>query len=226
MARDPFEVLGVGRDATLSEVRDAYRRTAELFHPDRLQGLRESVQVEGERRLREANQAMREVQRRFGRPLRPANRMAMASASSTSAPPASAAAPSDEATESEARLYDAQLRELDADGAYVPGSKVVFGGEAAEAVLTVLRHEFRRDDGPIRMVDWGSYRIELTGDEMRTFLSRVLGPAPSGIVNTGLRAIGDRLPVAVAEPLLPSSLADAMIHFRSHTTYTLTADVY
>ena len=223
MARDPFEVLGVRRDATLSEVRDAYRRTAELFHPDRLQGLRESVQAEGERRLREANQAMREVQRRFGRPLRPANRMAMPS---TSAPSASPAAPSDEATESEARMYDAQLRELDADGAYVPGSKVVFGGEAAAAVLTRLRHDFRRDGGPIRMVDWGSYAIELTGDEMRTCLSRVLGPAPSGVVSAGLRAIGDRLPVAVAEPLLPVSLADAMVHFRSHTTYTVTADVY
>lgn len=215
MARDPFEVLGVARDATLAEVREAYRRTVELFHPDRLQGMRAAVQAEAQRRMLEANEAMRAVQQAFGRPLRPGGR-------ATAAP---RLAPSDEATATEARLYDAQLRELDADGAYVPGSKVVFGGDAAEAVLTVLRHDFRRDGGPIRMVDWGSYAIELTGDEMRTFLTRVLGPdvaaAPSGPP-----ALGDRLPVAVRPAAVPVALVDAVVHLRTHVRYSLTADVY
>ena len=215
MARDPFEVLGVARDASLAEVREAYRRTVELFHPDRLEGLRASVQAEAHRRMLEANEAMRAVQQAFGRPLRPGGR-------STAEP---RLAPSDEATTSEARLYDAQLRELDAEGAYVPGSKVVFGGAAAEAVLTRLRHDFRRDGGPIRMVDWGSYAIELTGDEMRTFLTQLFGPELAA-TPSGARALGDRLPVAVRPAAVPVALADAVVHLRTHTRYSLTADVY
>jgi hypothetical protein len=215
MARDPFEVLGVARDATLAEVREAYHRTVELFHPDRLQGLRESVQAEAQRRLVEVNEAMRAVLHAYGRPLRPGGR----------ASGAPRLAPSDDATKEEARLFDAQLRELDGDGAYVPGSKVVFGGAAAEAVLTVLRHEFRRDGGPIRMVDWGSYGIELTGDEMRTFLTRVLGADEPDRPST-LGAIGDRLPAVVRPAAVPVALADAVVHLRSHVRYSLTADVY
>jgi hypothetical protein len=215
MARDPVEVLGVARDATLAEVREAYRRTVELFHPDRLQGVREAVQAEAQRRLVEANEAMRAVQHAFGRPLRPGGR-------ATAEP---RLAPSDEATATEARLYDAQLRELDHDGAYVPGSKVVFGGAAAEAVLTVLRHDFRRDGGPIRMVDWGSYCIELTGDEMRTFLTQVFGAELADRASS-VRAIGDRLPVPVEPARVPVALADAVVHLRTHTRYSLTADVY
>ena len=205
----------MARDATLAEVREAYRRTVELFHPDRLQGVRESVQAEARRRLIEANQAMRAVQQAYGRPLRPGGK----------ASGEARLAPSDAATTAEARLYDAQLRELDADGAYVPGSKVVFGGAAAEAVLTRLRHDFRRDGGPIRMVDWGSYAIELTGDEMRTFITQVLGTEAAG-EPSGLRALGDRLPVVVRPARVPVALADAVVHLRSHTRYSLTADVY
>ena len=132
--------------------------------------------------------------------------------------------PSDAATAAEARLYDAQLRELDGDGAYVPGSKVVFGGGAAEAVLTRLRHDFSRDGGPIRMVDWGSYAIELPGDEMRTFLTRVLGPEVAAPPSPP--AIGERLPVVVDPVGVPVRLVDAVVHLRTHVTYSLTADVY
>jgi hypothetical protein len=35
MSGDPFAVLGVGRDATLAELRSARRRLAAEFHPDR-----------------------------------------------------------------------------------------------------------------------------------------------------------------------------------------------
>lgn len=217
MARDPFEVLGVARDATLSEVREAYRRTVELFHPDRLVGVRDAVRAEAERRLAEANEAMRLVQVRYRRPLR-------APGHERSRPAGNA--PSDDATAAEARLYDAQLRQLDAQGAYVPGSKVVFGGASAERVLTTLRHEFRRDGGPIRMVDWGSYCIELDGDDMRTFLIRVLGPSVEPERPWSRPALGERLPVLVADPGVPVALADAVVHLRNHVRYSLTADVY
>ena len=36
-------MLGLGPDATLAQARAAYRRLAELFHPDRLRGLRPEV---------------------------------------------------------------------------------------------------------------------------------------------------------------------------------------
>lgn len=216
MARDPFEVLGVARDATLAEVREAYRRTAELFHPDRVQDLRDSVRAEAERRMAEANQAMRAVQHSFGRPLRPAGRAPAKQPEH---------GPSDEATEAEARLYDAQLRELDRDGAYVPGSKVTFDGVPARVVLTHLRHGFKRDEGPIRMLDWGSYSIELTGDAMRTLLTQLFG-AEVAAPEPASPAIGDRLPVVVRPGALPVKLVDAVVHLRTHTTYSLTADVY
>ena len=35
---DPYEVLGVGRHASASEIRDAYRRLANEVHPDRRRG--------------------------------------------------------------------------------------------------------------------------------------------------------------------------------------------
>ncbi len=62
-------MLGLPPGATLAEARAAYRRVAELFHPDRLRGLREDVQAEGAQRMREATQAMRTIRERYNRPL-------------------------------------------------------------------------------------------------------------------------------------------------------------
>jgi hypothetical protein len=104
---------------------------------------------------------------------------------------------------------------------------VVFGGPPAAAVLTRLRHEFRRDAGPIRMVDWGSYRIDLAGGEMLVFLGETLGVTVDGDDRAAQRpAIGDRLPVAVARASVPATLREAITHLRFETTYSLTADVY
>jgi hypothetical protein len=215
MARDPFEVLGIARDATLEQAHDAYRRTVELFHPDRLRQFRDSVQAEGERRLREATEAMHAVQRALGGPLRAPGHEA-----------ASPHAPSDAATAAEARFYDAVLRELDHDGIPVPGSKVAFGGPAAEAVLAALRHEFRRDEGPIRMVEWGSYRVELPGGEMLAFLHGALGIELVDHGGTDRRAIGNRLPEVAPTAGVPAELKDAIVHLRHDVRYALTADVY
>ena len=49
---DHYEVLGVATDADQNEIRDAYRRLAFRYHPDRNKGSREAVS-----RMKEINEA-------------------------------------------------------------------------------------------------------------------------------------------------------------------------
>ncbi|MDH7516006.1 MAG: molecular chaperone DnaJ [Bacteroidota bacterium] len=52
MKRDYYEVLGVGRDATLDEIKKAYRKLAMQYHPDRNPGSKEA-----EEKFKEAAEA-------------------------------------------------------------------------------------------------------------------------------------------------------------------------
>ncbi len=52
MARDPYEILGVSRDATDQEIKKAYRKLALAYHPDRNHG-----NSEAEEKFKEINQA-------------------------------------------------------------------------------------------------------------------------------------------------------------------------
>ncbi len=92
MGSDPYQVLGLPSDATLAEARAAYRRLAELFHPDRLRGLRAEVQAEGALRMREATEAMRSIRERHNRPLVAPGRR-RADSTGTSTPPPGREAP-------------------------------------------------------------------------------------------------------------------------------------
>jgi hypothetical protein len=187
---DPYAILGIAADATLAEAKAAYRRLAELFHPDRLQGLRKEVQAEGASRLREATEAMRVIGAGFGRPLAAPGHKAGAKAGPEPRPKpdpeakgreagwpiraghvdpgAPTWAPSDGATEAEARIYDVELHGLDG-----PKFHVRWSGRHAAATLAALRHAHRLD-GAVRQVDWGSYEGVFDGAAIRRLLCSVL----------------------------------------------------
>ncbi len=63
MEADPYVVLGIARDATLEDIRKAFRKAALGLHPDNYPG----GPVEGERKFRELITAYRTALESFGR---------------------------------------------------------------------------------------------------------------------------------------------------------------
>ncbi|MGH9138732.1 MAG: J domain-containing protein [Acidimicrobiales bacterium] len=237
MTRDPYEILGVARDATLREASAAYKRLVELFHPDRLQGLREDVQAEGAQRLRDATEAMRYLRSHLRRPLvapghehahdEPQRRAKTATVPVRSTGDSGAMAPSDAATTEEARLYDVELYSVDA-----PDFHVRWGGRHAAATLAALRHGHRIDGGPIKQVEWGTYEALLDGGATRRLLESVL-PAddewreqPAVLVKVATD-IGQRLPARQddsGKPIVPLCAVLEMLD--EQIWYRVLADVY
>jgi hypothetical protein len=206
VARDPHEILGIARDATLAEAKAAYRRLAELFHPDRLGGVREEVRAEGVRRMREANEAMRAVRESFGRPLRATGHERPAETKGKRPP----TGPLDQVTEAMARDYDVVLRT-----AGDVTLQVRWSGRHAAATLAALRNG-HRIDGIIHQVEWGSYEVELDGGATRRLLCSVLGDddwreepveVVRGAVGGATLALGDVLDL-LDDALRYSVLAD------------------
>lgn len=54
---DPRAVLGVEAGASMDEIRSRYRALVQLFHPDRVHGMPETVRQEAERRMKELTAA-------------------------------------------------------------------------------------------------------------------------------------------------------------------------
>nr|WP_315047204.1 molecular chaperone DjiA [uncultured Campylobacter sp.] len=66
--RDPYEILGLSKDATFSEIKKKYRELVKKYHPDILmgKGADEEIVQEGTKKLQEINEAYKILKERFG----------------------------------------------------------------------------------------------------------------------------------------------------------------
>ncbi len=63
-SKDPWSVLGIGRDASLEDIKRAYRQMAMKYHPDKMIHLGEEFKELAENRFREIQQAYQELRPR------------------------------------------------------------------------------------------------------------------------------------------------------------------
>jgi hypothetical protein len=63
---DPYEIIGVRQDASLDEIRIAYRRSAQVLHPDRFATASEGVRAEAAHRMLQLNSAMQQIEQERG----------------------------------------------------------------------------------------------------------------------------------------------------------------
>jgi DnaJ like chaperone protein len=58
---DPYDVLGIGRGASSDEIKGAYKRLANRYHPDKVAHLGEEFQKLAEKRFKEIQEAYQEL---------------------------------------------------------------------------------------------------------------------------------------------------------------------
>ena len=58
-SKPPHEVLGVERDATQAEIKRAYQKLVQQYHPDKVANLADELQQLAEQRTKELNAAYR-----------------------------------------------------------------------------------------------------------------------------------------------------------------------
>ena len=59
---DPYEIIGVRRDASLAEIRISYRRSTQILAPERFANANDTVRAEAARRLNALNGAMEAIE--------------------------------------------------------------------------------------------------------------------------------------------------------------------
>ena len=66
--RDPYEILGLSKDATFNEIKKKYRELVKKYHPDILmgKGADEEIIQESTKKLQEINEAYKILKERFG----------------------------------------------------------------------------------------------------------------------------------------------------------------
>lgn len=55
--RDPYQILGIGRNASQSEIRHAYKDLVNKYHPDKVSHLGKEFQALAEKRFRDIQEA-------------------------------------------------------------------------------------------------------------------------------------------------------------------------
>jgi DnaJ like chaperone protein len=63
-ANDPFKILGIDRNASLEEIKLAYRQLANKYHPDKVEHLGDEFKALAEERFKEIESAYRELVKR------------------------------------------------------------------------------------------------------------------------------------------------------------------
>ncbi|MDY7034727.1 MAG: DnaJ domain-containing protein [Thermodesulfobacteriota bacterium] len=58
---DPYKVLGVKRDASTEEIKTAYRRLVNQYHPDKVMHLGEEFRILAERKFKEIQEAYQDL---------------------------------------------------------------------------------------------------------------------------------------------------------------------
>lgn len=61
LQRDPYEVLGIEKNASSDEIRQAYRLLVNQYHPDKVAHLGEEFRVLAEKKFKEIQQAYQEL---------------------------------------------------------------------------------------------------------------------------------------------------------------------
>ncbi|RLA91766.1 MAG: hypothetical protein DRG34_01660 [Deltaproteobacteria bacterium] len=64
--KDPYEILDVSRNATPEEIKSAYRKKAQRYHPDRVTHLGDEFQRLAERKFQEIQKAYEILSNRSG----------------------------------------------------------------------------------------------------------------------------------------------------------------
>jgi len=59
--KDPYEVLGVARGASIDEIKNAYRKLASKYHPDKVNYLGEEFRELADKRFKEIQEAYEQV---------------------------------------------------------------------------------------------------------------------------------------------------------------------
>jgi uncharacterized membrane protein YkvA (DUF1232 family) len=59
--RDPYEILGIERNASQEDIKRAYRQLAAKYHPDKVEHLGDEFKVLAEKRFKEIQQAYQEL---------------------------------------------------------------------------------------------------------------------------------------------------------------------